>query len=349
MTQTQKILFELIHKATDPEYELDAEEFADIDWKAVYKLAIAHSVCYIAFDALNGLPKTCMPDIKILAQWYGQIPIQESQYGKKWQVACSLAEFWGKKNVQAVVLKGRSIAQYYPIPSHRYSCDLDVFIENGWSLACRMLEEKGIKLVYEVYKEAEFSMDGVYVECHRFITPVRGNKTLKRFELYLRSILDKETQTCFEGSILVNPPLQFTVLLCLEHALWDFLHGVLTMKQVVDWMVLRRQNADWQAFNEICKELKFDRFVQLINSMADVMEGKVKYNELNTMYRKAFDEVMQIRKKQKVRSSWFMRRYFTVVEIVESRKRYSDFGYCSMFNFLFHAMWTHFFDKEVKL
>ncbi len=49
-----------------------------------------------------------------------------------------------------------------------------------------------MEVVYEVYKEAKFTYDGVYVECHRYITPVKGNKNLLNFERYLRSLLAAE-------------------------------------------------------------------------------------------------------------------------------------------------------------
>ena len=351
MTQTQKIVFELVHKAIDPEYELNSVVFVGADWNKVYRFAMAHSLSHIAFEALGQLPRECRPDKRLLMNWYGQVSMQEGQYEQKWQVACELADLWAKEGVSALVLKGRSIAQYYPVPSHRCSCDLDLFIEEGWDRACTTLEAKGIKLVYEVYKEAEFSWKGVYVECHRYITPVRGNQNLSNFELYLRSMLQAEPTNFFKDSLLIQPPLMFTVFLCLEHALWDFLHGVLTLKHLVDWMVLRRQNVDWKLLDEKCGELKFDRFLRLINTLVDVIEGKQEYEELPPSYQRAFDEIMHIQSapKKKVKRSWFKRRVLTAVEIIESRRRYAEFGYCSMLSFLINSTWTHFFEKEVKL
>lgn len=110
---------------------------------------------------------------------------------------------------------------------------------------------------YEVYKEVEFTIDDVYVECHRFITPIRGNKQLQAFERYLRSLLHTEQQTYFDGTTLICPPLMFTVMLYIEHALWDFLHGHLALKHLLDWVVLRKQGIDRDAFETRCNEFKF--------------------------------------------------------------------------------------------
>ena len=117
------------------------------------------------------------------------------------------------------------------MPHHSYSCDLDVFIGEGWERACELLEDRGIELGREVYKEVEFTMDDVYVECHRYITPLRGNRPLQAFERYLRSLLESGEPSFFEGTTLVCPPLMFSVMLYVEHALGDFLHGKLLLKQ----------------------------------------------------------------------------------------------------------------------
>ena len=78
---------------------------------------------------------------------------------------------WASAGIETTVLKGRSIAQFYPTPNRRCSYDLDVFVpatgtdDGQWEKACKMLASKGVNLVYEVYKEVEFTYKDVYVEC----------------------------------------------------------------------------------------------------------------------------------------------------------------------------------------
>ena len=284
----------------------------------------------------------------LLLQWIGLSEMQRQQYEQTWRVACKLDKLWAAEGIQATVLKGRSIAKYYPVPSHRYSCDLDVFIGGRWGRACELLEGQGIRLEHEVYKEVEFTLENVYVECHRYITPVRGNKHLKAFERYLRSLLDGEPKECFEGTTLVCPPLMFTVILYIEHALGDLLHGHLTLKHIVDWVVLRRQPVDWDAFHVKCKAFKFDKFLPLIEALADVVEGKMEYQELLPSYKDVFDEIFKTPVAKSPRS-WFRRRVDMFFDIIKNGKKFHDYGYTSMSSFLFHGVWTHFFDKEVKL
>lgn len=166
---------------------------------------------------------------------------------------------------------------------------------------------------------------------------------------YLCSLLESGEPTFFEGTMLVCPPLMFSVMLYVEHALGDFLHGKLLLKHVVDWVVLRRQAVDWEAFEAKCKEFRFDRFVALIEALADVVEGKREYETLPAAYKEAFDEMLQEQESPAGQRSWFQRRVHLLFDILRSGKKFRDYGYTSMPVFLFNSVWAHFFNKEVML
>ena len=338
-------LIQLLRKALDNSYQVELSKGAD--WASVLELASEQGVQGICLEAIEQFPAGTIPQPRLL-QWIGLSEMQRQQYEQTWRMACKLDKLWAAEGIQATVLKGRSIAKYYPVPSHRYSCDLDVFIGGEWERACELLEGQGIRLEHEVYKEVEFTLDNVYVECHRYITPVRGNKHLKEFERYLRSLLDGELKEYFEGTTLVCPPLMFIVMLYIEHALWDLLHGHLTLKHIVDWVMLRRQSVDWVAFRKKCSAFKFDKFLSLIDALADVVEGKMEYQDLQPLYKEVFDGIFEppvVRRP----CSWFRRRVVMFFDIIKNGKKFHDYGYTSMPSFLFNSVWTHFFDKEVRL
>lgn len=336
----------------------DKEEF-DLSLEAledVLIIASAHGLSAITFDGMEKALQCnqgCRDEISkpLMLQWYGRTVQQTSLFKKNWSAACSLSSLLGVNGIEAVVLKGRSIAQYYPIPEHRYSCDLDLFVAgDDWERACEILEAQGIHLEREVYKEVEFSYDGVNVELHRYITPVRGNKTLLRFERYLREMLDASPKIYFEGTRLINPPLMFTVMLYIEHALGDLLHGKLTLKHVVDWIVLRKQDIDRNEIEARCKEFGFFRCLVLMDALADVVEGKAEISSLPSSYREVWDSFFVIPSHVvKRKESWFTRRVSLFFDIIRNRRYYNRFGYCSMGSFLLNAVWAHFFRKEVEL
>lgn len=337
-------LLQLLRNALDNSYQIELPK--GVDWMSVFELAYEQEVQGICLEAIELLPVGTIPQ-QILLQWIGFSEMQRQQFDQTWRVACRLDEIWAADGIHATVLKGRSIAKYYPVPSHRCSHDLDVFIGGDWGRACELLEGLGIRLEHEVYKEVEFTLDNVYVECHRFITPVRGNKHLKAFERYLRSLLDGEHKECFDGTTLVCPPLMFTVMLYIEHALGDFLHGHLSLKHIVDWVVLRKQGINREEIESRCKDFKFDRFLKLIDAFADIVEGQIEYNTFSSTYRDAFDEIFMAPKVSP--RSWLRRRVELFFNILQNGKKYQQFGYTSMPFFLFNSVCSHFFSKEVKL
>lgn len=326
------------------------------EWREVIKLASAHGLSAIAYDGLDKVLK-CNPEHwnelpkPLLLQWYGHCVQQTALFKKNWNAACSLASLLEENDIEAVILKGRSIAQYYPIPEHRYSCDLDLFVAgDDWKRACEILEAKGIHLEREVYKEVEFSFEGLYVELHRYITPVRGNKTLLQFERYLRELLDASPKIYFEGTKLINPPFMFIVMLYIEHALGDLLHGKLTLKHVVDWVVLRRQGIDRTEMEDRCKEFGFQRFLKFIDTLADMAEGKAEMSLLPSAYREVWDSFFVIPSSvAKGKESWLAKRVSLFFDIIRNRRLYRRFGYCSMEQFLLSAVWAHFFKKDVEI
>ena len=344
-SENRRALLYLLQKALDNSYQVELPK--GTDWASVLQLATEQGVHGICLEAIEQLPAGTIPQ-QILLQWIGFSEQQRYYYEKTWNIACKLDKIWASEGIHATVLKGRTIAKYYHVPCHRYSCDLDVFIGQEWIRACELLERKGIQLGHEVYKEVEFTLDNVYVECHRYITPLRGNKRLKEFETYLRSLLLSEPVEYFDGTTLVCPPLLFTVMLYIEHALGDFLHGHLSLKHIVDWVFLRKQVFNRAVFESRCKSFKFDRFLELIDAFADVVEGKIEYNALQPTYQDAFDDIYKMPKVKGPRS-WFKRRVDLFFNILRSGKRYKRFGYTSMPKFLLSSLCAHFFFREVKL
>ena len=65
-----------------------------------------------------------------LYEWRGSSIVCESDYEERKAVAEKMGLWWKENGIRTIVLKGMAIAQYYPIPEHRYSCDLDVFVGN---------------------------------------------------------------------------------------------------------------------------------------------------------------------------------------------------------------------------
>ena len=144
---TAETVLQLIRKAVDNSFQMALSDA--IDWTGAMALASSQAVSALCLESIELLPAKTLPK-QLLLQWIGLAERQRNQYEQAWRVACKLDKLWAVEGIQATVLKGRSIAKYYPVPSHRYSCDLDLFIgvsgdepascwkgkEYGWNTRC---------------------------------------------------------------------------------------------------------------------------------------------------------------------------------------------------------------------
>ena len=115
--------------------------------------------------------------------------------------------------------------------------------------------------------------------------------------------------------------------------------------------MLRKQDSHKDAFETKCKEFRFDRFLALIDALADVIEGKTSYESLVPSYRRVYDEIFSPHEEVKAtgQRSWFRKRVDLFFNIIKNNKNYRDFSYTSMPQFLFSSVWSHFFDKKVRV
>ena len=152
------MLFEFVQTSLDKNCTIADEVLKSANWHEVINTTSAHGLSAIAFDGLEKAVK-CNPEYKnkipkpLLLQLCGQAVHQTSLFKKNWSAACSLALLLSENGIDALVLKGYSIAQLYPIPEHRYSCDLDLYVAGtDWERACEILEAKGIMNMRSIRK-----------------------------------------------------------------------------------------------------------------------------------------------------------------------------------------------------
>ena len=118
------MLFNLIRTSLNKDCTINDGVLKEVDWDEVINIASAHGISAIAFDGLEKAVK-CNPEYKdkipkpLLLQWCGQAVHQTSLFKKNWSAAYPLSSLLGEHSIEAVVLKGRSVAQYYTLPDHR--------------------------------------------------------------------------------------------------------------------------------------------------------------------------------------------------------------------------------------
>lgn len=249
------------------------------DWQRALDLLRRHGLAAMTFPVIENLPKHLLPSRDLLLTWIGLKMQQERFYSIQRKVIESLIGMWSDAGLKVVELKGNSIGRYYPKPELRYSCDFDSFLlENdaiggsGYERGNQIVESAGISVKRDFYKNSSFYWKGVFVENHQFCTPVRGNRAMKNLERTLRTILGTA---------------DFNALFLMEHMWSHFFEDALTLKQLADWVVMRKccwNDVDEQLFECEARACGFWHFAESINLITDTLlaGGEMQFSDKST-------------------------------------------------------------------
>lgn len=278
-----------------------------LDWNLLIEEAGRQNVSVIASDGLQKLYDAGVyselgdkEERRTKAKWFSKTMRYEQRYADQLAAAKKMGEWFASEGIQTVVLKGFTVSDCYPIPSHRYSADLDCFlIKDGehftaFELGNQLIEKHGLQVKRKYYKNSSFNLDGLFVENHKYCTPFRGNKTLRRLEQLLQEMIIKGPLTEFKGTGLLMPPVLASALFLTEHAYSHFLHEGLNLRHILDWAMFKKKHGydmDWGAFEKYVDEFGFRRFYDAYSHLGDYVLGIYNYSSLSPRERRMMDSV----------------------------------------------------------
>ena len=125
---TTDILLTLLRVAFGAEKRLP-EPLSAEQWAAVLKEARKQSVVGIAFLGVSALPEDQYPEMAVIKSWLQlvyKITVTNESLSKG---AVAVTDFFRSRGMRCVILKGQSLAPYYPHPEYRMSGDIDVWVD----------------------------------------------------------------------------------------------------------------------------------------------------------------------------------------------------------------------------
>ena len=201
-----------------------------------------------------------------------------------------MAELFHDNSIRTYVLKGGVVAECYADPTHRLSADMDCYLimnkgcagdshYEAWMQGDNLIKTAGYQVDDGFYKNSGFHLPGLTVENHRFITPFRGNKTLRKLEILLQGIMKEDKgEDLFEGTFLYRPPMMVSALFLIEHAYSHFLHEGLTCRMVLDWMMFGEKHEteiDWDLLDAYVDEFRFRKFYDSYVRLGRYLMGEI--------------------------------------------------------------------------
>lgn len=338
----------------------------DVNWDEVYALSLRQNVIALTWsEELSQYSESLGIDDDLKYKWIGQQTVVVMKNRSYWGSAQRLSRLWMEKGLKPVVLKGLSYAVLYPNPLQRRCCDLDSFLFDGWEEGNKIVEKTGVKVSRSYYKDSSFYFGNVFVENHRYCSPIRGDKSRKSYERYLRSLLVERPLDKISGTEFYTPPPLFNVLFFFSHAYNHFMHeGGIQLRHVCDLGVLidTYQNgkvdlgmgsADfWKTVLEKCEDyglLKFSTSLIQVSKM--VCGTKIPFvcpkNEEadNAM----LEEILYPTCVQVEFSKGWHTRKLLLKSILQSRWKFKLYSERTMISSLFGSLWAFVFEKKPEL
>lgn len=297
-----EVLFKLVRIALGKEEDFSLP--CGIDWRKVVDLSYEQGVAAIAVDGLQKSYESCpnleseldKPKYEALKyEWFGSIFQAETDFSGYLSAAKSLAKLYADNGVQTLVLKGLVFSECYPYPSHRSSCDLDCYLAGDYEKGNVLVEQAGVVVDRDYFKNSSFRYEGLHVENHHFFTPFRGSRKAKEYERLLhREISATGGRPIFDSDLLA-PPVMFSALFCMSHAQTHFLSEGITLRHILDWSLFRKRHydeIDWSRFESICRDYGMWQFAQTFTRIGLFLLGEAEYSSLTTIDLRLLDDTL---------------------------------------------------------
>ena len=278
MTLTDRTLFKLLALGLGHDVKFDIP-LEDVDWPAVVRLAMTNGLDAIAFDGLSALYQK-RPDLtnvldatlgNLKFDWLGYAMQAEQDYEAYRGKLEGLAAFFGTEGFRMLVMKGYGLSLDYPVPSHRPTGDIDLYLYGRGAQADERLKEKlRITVNQEGDKHSRFSIRGLSVENHASFLNVRGYPSLRALERFLeQEALNADEVRVGKATICV-PTVTMNAMFLPCHMAAHFVFEGMPLKQLVDWAVfLDRHGAevDWALLRSRMEEVGRFEFLRALNGI----------------------------------------------------------------------------------
>ena len=242
LSRPQQALFILLkssirNKVLDESFFL---VFSEAEWKEVYRLAVEQGIMAFVFDSVMCLPEDLKPPRSLKLSWAISAEVVEKRYTKQLSAAHDLAFFFRENNINMLLFKGLSFAQYYPIPSHREFGDFDIYLFGKYKEGSELLIRQGLKKNHRDPKHTALTYKGLLVENHKNFLSLHRYSHLKKLENRLLELSDKSLKSSFPDDISFPIP-DFNALFMMCHAIIHF-PSSLVLRYLCDWSVFLESN-----------------------------------------------------------------------------------------------------------
>ena len=255
-----------------------------LEWNILFDMSMKQCVPSVVLDGLNKslASEPCQDNNGIgkmdKLKWLSMVLNMERQYTKHESIIAELAAFYREAGYQMMLLKGYGLSKYWPIPNHRPTGDIDIYLmfmnsegkdksHPAWECADKLLTEKlGIQVDNSHHHHSVFTYKGIMVENHYDFVNVHSHRSNRWIENEFKTLaLTRNEEYTFDnGAKLLFPSPLLNCLFVARHNAIHFAAEHLNLRQLLDWALFvedRHKDIDWNYFWNIAKKMGMEKFV----------------------------------------------------------------------------------------
>lgn len=239
------------------------------NWDEVIEIASINGVVGLCLDSLENLPKGSLPALETKLNLIGITTQLEIQYDLQLHALRELTDLFHKNGITPILLKGYSLSLNYPIPNHRPSGDIDLFLSDG-RRADELIKAIGIEVKQNEEKHSTFLYRGIHVENHATVICELEHKSLSGVEQFLEDEL-KEHSVFDDVSGCFLPSALFNAVYLPLHLGGHFVYGGANFRQILDYGLMIKESTigsiDWDIVKRLAEEGGFFNFICCLNGI----------------------------------------------------------------------------------
>ena len=246
-------------------------------WARIGELAQEQGVLGVMLDGIDRLEETGYGTTRQLSKylkikWIGNV-LQGYENRNQSQLAVIdiLQKKWAEADLRMMVMKGQAMGSYYPISKHRCPGDIDCYLFDDFTKGNEVAKSFADNVDEHWYKHSVISYKGESIENHQFFVHTRDGKRSKSLNQVLVDSLENQDYQLLPGTEALLPPPMFNALFLTYHALAHFLEEGLRLKQILDWAMFLKKDADrvdWKEFYRLAEHFHLKRFAEVVTDIA---------------------------------------------------------------------------------
>ena len=229
---------------------------ADADWDSIFQTAREQALIGVVFAGAESVMQGCAPR-KVILQWFSKA---EKIKQKNILANEELSRFVREMEVGEVdykVVKGQVAASCYPAPLLRTSGDIDFWVSEASSAACRDVFVDTLKAKPEwdgSEKHTAYKLNGILYEQHSRLTTFSATSRQNYFDKIVEQDKGMYVKVGEMQVATLSPTLN--ALYIFIHLFQHLIHSGVGLRQMCDWMMWLHKYQDEIDRDELEKHLR---------------------------------------------------------------------------------------------